>query len=69
MQYKDSYRKEFLDKIPHKYWHVSLMRTLRIRIGTEWFDIREDEWLIMDEKKHPLDIMNNTKFRAIYQVQ
>jgi hypothetical protein len=47
MQYKEAYRKEFLDKIPHHCWHMSLMRTLRIRVGTEWFSIHEDEWLIM----------------------
>jgi hypothetical protein len=69
MQYKDTYRKEFLDKIPHNCWHISLMRTLRIRVGTEWFSIHEEEWLIMDENKYPLDIMSNTKFRTIYQVQ
>jgi hypothetical protein len=68
MQYKDAYRKEFLDKIPHNCWHISTMRTLRIRVGTEWFSIHEDEWLILGEK-YPLDIMSNTKFRMIYQVQ
>jgi hypothetical protein len=45
------------------------MRTLRIRVGTEWYSIHEEEWLIMDENKYPLDIMSNTKFRTIYQVQ
>jgi hypothetical protein len=69
MQYKDAYRKEFLDKIPRNCWHISLTGTLRIRVGTEWFSIHEEEWLIMDENKHPLDIMSNTKFRTIYQVQ
>ena len=49
MQYKDAYRKEFLDKIPHNYWVMNSMRTLRIRVGTEWFGISEDEWLIMGE--------------------
>jgi hypothetical protein len=69
MQYKDAYRKEFLDKIPNDCWHMSPMQTLRIRVGTEWFSIHEDEWLITGEDKYPLDIMSNTKFRAIYQVQ
>ena len=68
MQYKDAYRKEFLDKIPHNYWVMNSMRTLRIRVGTEWFGISEDEWLIMGENNDPLDIMSNTKFRRIYQV-
>ena len=69
MQYKDAYRKEFLDKILHDCWHMSQMRNLRIRVGTEWFSIHEDEWLIMGENNNPLDIMSNTKFRRIYQVQ
>jgi hypothetical protein len=70
MQYKESYRKEFLDKIPKSYWEMSPMRTLRIRVGTEWFGIREDEWLIMGEhNEFPLDIMSNTTFRTIYQTQ
>jgi hypothetical protein len=25
MQYKDTYRKEFLDKIPHNCWHIDLL--------------------------------------------
>jgi hypothetical protein len=45
------------------------MRTLRIRVGTEWFSIHEEEWLIMGENKYPLDIMSNTTFRTIYQTQ
>ena len=66
MQYKDAYRKEFLDKIPHNYWVINSMRTLRIRVGTEWFGISEDEWLIMGEhNEYPLDIMSNTMFRTI----
>lgn len=69
MQYKDAYRKEFLDKIPHNYWVMNAMRTLRIRVGTEWFSIHEEEWLIMGENKYPLDIMSNTKFRNIYRVE
>ena len=69
MQYKDAYRKEFLDKIPHNCWHISLMQTLHIRVGTEWFSIHEEEWLIMGENKYPLDIMSNTKFRNIYRVE
>ena len=68
MQYKDAYRKEFLDKIPHTYWVMNSMRTLRIRVGTEWFGISEDEWLIMGENNDSLDIMSNTKFRRIYQI-
>ena len=51
MQYKDAYRKEFLDKIPHNCWHMSMMRTLRIRVGTEWFSIHEDKWLIIGENE------------------
>ena len=69
MQYKDAYRKEFLDKIPHNYWVINSMRTLRIRVGTEWFSIHEDEWLIMGEDKYPFDLMSNAKFRRIYQLQ
>jgi hypothetical protein len=43
---------------------------LRIRVGTEWFGIREDEWLIMSEhNEYPLDMMSNTTFRTIYQTQ
>ena len=69
MQYKDAYRKEFLDKIPHNYWVMNAMRTLRIRVGTEWFGINEDEWLIMGEHtEYPLGIMSNTMFRTIYKV-
>jgi hypothetical protein len=69
MQYKDAYQKEFLDKIPHNYWVMNAMRTLRIRVGTEWFGINEDEWLIMGEHtEYPLGIMSNTMFRTIYQV-
>ena len=41
MQYKEAYRKEFLDKIPRNYWVMNSMRTLRIRVGTEWFGISE----------------------------
>jgi hypothetical protein len=69
MQYKETYCKEFLHKIPHNYWIMNSMRTLRIRVGTEWFGINEDEWLIMGEhNEYPIDIMSNTKFRRIYQV-
>jgi hypothetical protein len=69
MQYKESYRKEFLHNIPHNYWIMNSMRTLRIRVGTEWFGISEDEWLIMGEhNEYPIDIMSNTKFRRIYQI-
>lgn len=69
MQYKNAYRKEFLDKLPHNCWHMSLTGNLRIRVGTEWCSIHEDEWLIMGENVYPLDIMSDTKFRRIYQVQ
>jgi hypothetical protein len=49
---------------------MNSMRTLRIRVGTEWFGINEDEWLIMGEhNEYPIDIMSNTKFRRIYQVE
>jgi hypothetical protein len=69
MQYKDAYRKEFLDKIPHNYWVINSMRALRIRVGTEWFGINEDEWLVMGERNdYPLGIMSNSMFRTIYQV-
>jgi len=48
---------------------MNSMRTLRIRVGTEWFGISEDEWLIMGEhNEYPIDIMSNTKFRRIYQI-
>jgi hypothetical protein len=68
MQYKETSRKEFLDKIPRNDWVMNSMRTLRIRVGTEWFGISEDEWLVMGKNNDPLDIMSNTKFRTIYQV-